>query len=261
MIFMLKLLLVPVLVAALSLALPRFGPTVAGLLAGLPIIGAPIFAFMLFEHGTQFGQDIAATTLVGLVPMASFLLFYSWGCLRLPWYACVPLGWLIFVAVSLYLNTLVVPLAIAAVIGLTVPPLLGTLMPRVAVAPPRTPLPRAEIALRMVAAGFMVFVITELGERTGPRLAGLFLPFPIAATVLAAFSHRLHGGAATVPIVRGIISGVFGYAAFFIVAALALPLHGPWTTIGLSLLGALTVQGLAFQFVRNMQRRSLAESA
>jgi hypothetical protein len=260
MIFVLKLFLVPVFVAALSLALPRFGPTVAGLLAGLPIIGGPIFAFMLFEHGQAFGLQAAASTLVGLVPMSAFLVCYAWTCRRLPWHACVPIGWTVFVSVSLALNTLTLSLAQSIAIGLIVPPLVGLLIPRVSVSPPRTPLPRAEIALRMVAAGIMVFAITEIGERSGPQLAGLFMPFPVAASVLAAFSHRLHGGEATVPMLKGIIGGVFGFASFFIVAALTLAHYGAWASLTLSLLGSLAVQGLVFQFVRYMQRRRMAGS-
>ena len=252
-IFALKLLLVPVLIAALSIALPRFGPTVAGLLAGLPSIAGPVFAIMVFEHGTAFGVRAAASSLAGVTSTALFAICYAWTCLRLPWYGAVLSGCLGFAAATLFLNALNVTLGLACAIGLAVPLLGGFLFPRVIGHPPRTPLPRSEIVLRMIAGAAMVFVTTELGAHSGPQLAGLFLPFPIAGMILAAFSHHLHGGSAAIQFLKGMIGGMASNVAFFIVAALSLDFYGAWTSIVLSLLGAVAVQGGTYLILRRLQ--------
>jgi len=73
-----------------------------------------------------------------------------------------------------------------------------------------------------VATAFVV-ALTTAAPLLGPRLAGLLAPFPLYATVLAAFAHRIQGPASAVGVLRGLLFGLFAFASFFLVLALLLP--------------------------------------
>ncbi|HLO09966.1 MAG TPA: hypothetical protein VK303_04725, partial [Desulfobacteria bacterium] len=83
--------------------------------------------------------------------------------------------------------------------------------------PPGTP--SWEIAARMAAAVGMVLLMTALARPLGPRLAGLLVPFPVAATVLAVFTHHYQGGASAIRLLRGLVAGLWTMGIFFLVVA------------------------------------------
>ena len=222
----LKLTLVPAIIAALSIIAHRFGPTIAGLLTGFPVLGGPIFLFLVAEQGTAFGYQAAVGTLVGLVALGVYALCYSWLSRRCNWLASLLLGWAAYLLVSLLLEGFQPTLAVACLIAFAVPTIGPRLFP--AAHPPQITraLPRSEIALRMVAAVALVVTITEAATLTGPRLAGLLTPFPVASSVVATFSHRLYGADIAILMLRGMVVGLYGFAAFFAVSAALLPVAG-----------------------------------
>src|SRR3990170_426525 len=83
--------------------------------------------------------------------------------------------------------------------------------------PPGTP--SWEIAARMAAAVGMVLLMTALARPLGPRLAGLLVPFPVAATVLTVFTHRYQGSASAIRLLRGLVAGLWTMGIFFLVVA------------------------------------------
>src|SRR3990172_1682278 len=90
---LLKLILVPVLIGALSLAGRRWGPAVGGWLAGLPWTSGPVALFLALEQGTTFASNAAQGTLMGLVSVAAFCLAYSVTAGRRGWRASLRGGW------------------------------------------------------------------------------------------------------------------------------------------------------------------------
>ena len=57
----------PALVVSVSLAARRWGPKIAGLLTGLPIVSAPALFFFAVEQGDVFASEAARAVLVSLV--------------------------------------------------------------------------------------------------------------------------------------------------------------------------------------------------
>jgi len=106
----------------------------------------------------------------------------------------------------------------------------------------RIDFPRWDIPARMVVATAFVVVLTSAAPAVGPRLAGLLAPFPLYATVLAVFAQRLHGAGPAVGVLRGLLLGLFGFAAFFLVLALLLP-NGVAFAFGSAIVVAVAVQG------------------
>jgi hypothetical protein len=68
----LKLLLVPALLAAISMAGKRWGPGVAGWLAGFPSLTGPILLFLALERGPEFTTRAAVLSLACVFPAISF---------------------------------------------------------------------------------------------------------------------------------------------------------------------------------------------
>jgi hypothetical protein len=248
----LKLTLAPLLVALASLVAQRFGPGRAGLLTGFPIVGGPIFLFLVIERGEGFGVKAAAGALAGLAAWAMFFVCYLRVCRMHGWLRSMLSATVVFLATALLLSGWQPELAASIAVGTAVPLLTSTLMPARGCSGIGPRLPRVELLIRMAAAGALVLAITELAAFSGPTLAGLLTSFPIVTGVLAMFSQRLYGPNAAIDVLRGSASGLYGYVAFFAVAALTLA-HGILVSGTSALVAALTTQAVAYR----LQTRSV----
>lgn len=242
-----KLLLVPCLVATVSLAGQKLGPTIAGLLTGLPIVAGPIFVLLTLEQGTEFGIQAASTTLLGLVAFAGFNISYGWSCRTRKWPFSLLIGLLTFFALSGILSQLSLPLWAIWMLAAAVPTLGPFCFPQVQPSTTRSPLPRIELAFRMLTAGLLVLALTQAATVTGPKIAGLLTPFPIAASVLAVFSHRQGGPLVAIPLLRGVVVGLFGFVAFFTAISLLLPNSTIQFSVGSAIAASMLAQTAAFR--------------
>ena len=80
-----KLLLVPTLIAGITLAGRRWGPAVAGWLSAFPVVAGPILFFIAMEQGAPFAADAAVGTLSALLAIVAFGLGYAWAATRFNW--------------------------------------------------------------------------------------------------------------------------------------------------------------------------------
>ncbi|TMD23173.1 MAG: hypothetical protein E6I99_07590 [Chloroflexi bacterium] len=92
--------------------------------------------------------------------------------------------------------------------------------------------------------------LTGIAPRIGAHLSGLLSPFPVYAGVLAIFAHRQGGAAAASNVLRGLLLGLFSFAAFFLVLALGLNRIGIALSFGVATLVALLLQGATLRAVR-----------
>ena len=76
-VLLIKLLLTPVLMLAVSWAARRWGPGIGGLLAGLPLTSGPISIYLCAEQGPHFAASAAANSILSLMPVALFSVVYS----------------------------------------------------------------------------------------------------------------------------------------------------------------------------------------
>jgi hypothetical protein len=253
--FLLKLILIPTLIGLISLAGRLWGAGISGWLASLPIVAGPIVLFMALEQGVSFAAQAAHNTLVGLISLSAFCFVYSWLAQRRRWLPSLLAGWLAFFSLTFIFSRLPLslPFSFVGVILL----LLAVLkwFPRPPVSRPPA-LPRFELPLRMVAAAFLVTLLTALAGALGPRLSGLLAPFPIIATVLAIFTHHFQGGPAAVQLIRGLVSGFFTFAIFFLVLTLALEPYGLGPAFTLASAIALVIHGCAFPYVKKYLSQS-----
>ena len=118
-------------------------------------------------------------------------------------------------------------------------------------------LPSSVADWMMAAATTVVLVLTGTATTLGPRWSGLLTPFPVFAGTLAAFTHRSQGPDAAADFLRGVVSGSFGYAVFFLVVGAAVEDLGIGPSFAAALVAAVACQA---PFGRAPRRPAGAES-
>ena len=93
----------------------------------------------------------------------------------------------------------------------------------------------------MVIATLLVVFITEAAPVLGPRLSGVLAAFPVYAAILTVFGHR-SGAASAVQVLRGLLLGLFGFAAFFLVLGLLIERAGIALAFTAAIATALAIQ-------------------
>jgi len=255
----LKLVLTPLLIGAATLAGRRWGPAVSGWLVGLPLTSAPIAFFLALQDGVAFAAAAAVGILGGTLSQAAFSLVYAGLAPRESWMTCVIAGSGAFALSTAILDSLPLRLAllgpsVTAGLGLAVVllrPVRGADVSR-----PDRPRPAWDLPARMGAATGVVLLLTAGAPLLGARLTGLLAPYPIYAATLAGFAHRLEGPTAARAVLRGLLLGLFAFAAFFWVLAVVLPHHGIVGGFAAATGAALAVHGASLRLVRRGPQRA-----
>lgn len=243
---LIRLLLVPTLVVLITLAGRRWGPAVAGWLTGFPVVAGPILLVISLEQGPAFAAGAALWALTGVMANVSFGVAYSWSATRLPWWLCLPVATAVFAIVALALTSY--PLSPLAALALTVAGLwlAPRAFPRVAIRLPAKAPPRGELAARMLAGTGMVLAVTYFANGLGPHLSGVATAYPVMSLVLAVFSHSVAGSGFAIHLLRGVVGGLYAFAAFCFTVAVLLPTLGAAYGFPLALTAALAVHGITF---------------
>jgi hypothetical protein len=102
----------------------------------------------------------------------------------------------------------------------------------------------------MVVATCLVVGITALAPALGPGWSGIVATFPVYLAVMAAFAHRHAGRAAADAVLRGLLAGLYGTAAFYVVVALGLDAMDVAITFIVAAAAALTIEAAALRILR-----------
>jgi uncharacterized membrane protein (GlpM family) len=263
-----KLVLTPALVVATAWIGRRFGPAVSGWVVALPLMSGPITCFFAYEHGRPFAARASVGSLSGTLGETAFCLGWAVAARRGSWQACLAAASAGFVAVGLAVELLpldqtlpfpLLPLAAAGIASLALGLWLLPSPRAAATAPP--PLPRWDLPVRAVVATAILLLLTGVAETLGARLSGLVAVYPMYTAVLAGFAQRHEGGEAALRIMRGLLLGLFAFAAFYLALAALLPR----TSIPLAFAGAtgvtLAVQAAALLQIHRERRRSVPAAA
>ena len=241
MLLALKLVLTPAVMVGATLAGRRWGGAVSGWLIGLPLTSGPLVLVLTLEHGRHFAARTAVGSLSGAIAEAAFCVGYAFGG-RVPLVVAsigfvaaaavvhgLPLGWLI----GLVPVTLVVALRL-------LPPFPARMQTSVRH-------PRWDLPARVVIATTILLALAALATRIGARLTGLLAVYPLYSAVLATFTRRLEGRAAAVGLLRGLLVGLFSFAAFYSVLALLLPRVATAGAFASAIAAGLTVQAVTLR--------------
>jgi hypothetical protein len=235
---LLKLILVPCLIAIVTVTTRRWGPRVGGLLLALPVVAGPTLAFYAIEQGNTFAAAAAEATLIGLVAAAGFCVSYARSAAHWKWPLSLLIGWLTFGLVTVLLHRFQLPAFVDLVLALA--PLVSArgLIPASRSTPAPTSMPRWELPLRMTAAGMLVFILTSVAPSLGASVSGVLTPFPVATATIAGFTHARVGSVAAARFLREFIPGLCTFAVFCFVLSSALR----FLSLPIAFAGALLVQ-------------------
>ena len=247
----LKLVATPALIGAATLVGRRWGQSIGGWLVGLPLTTGPVAFFIALEQGTAFGAAAAAGSLGGAVAEAAFAVAYGRSASRSGWLPSLLAGSMAYAGVAAVVQGLDRGPALlfgVAVVALTVSlRLMPSEPPGAASAPP----PRWDVPARMALATAVVLALTALAPRLGATLSGLLATYPLFAAILTAFGHRRQGAGAAVGVLRGLLFGLFSFAAFCLVLALGLVPLGIARAFAVAIAAALVVQGASLWRLRS----------
>lgn len=253
-VLLLKLFLAPLLVVTCTLAGRRWGPEVAGILVGLPIVAGPILFISYLQHGADFAGDAAGAALLGLVSLAVFAVVFSRAARRFHWAVTLAAGWTAVVAVDAALSAVHVAALVATAFTLVatgVALAIGRAAPEPGGGPTRAPW--WDLPGRAAATGALVVAVTTASGVLGPHWTGLFSPFPIAISVVAAFVHAQQGAAATARTLTGALVGLIAFSTFCLaVAVLVRP-------VGAAAFALAAAVAVAVQLLVTRTRRALRE--
>jgi hypothetical protein len=238
-----KIMLAPSFVVGASLIARRYGVRVGGLIAALPVVAGPILLVYAAAHGRVFAASAAAGTLLGLVSLTTFVVVYAHLAGRVSWGISLLAGWSAFLLATALLSAVSIPPAAALAIACLAfaCALLILPHPRHDGRPQRRP-PGWDLPMRAVSALALVLALTAVAGWLGPELSGLLAPFPIIASVLAAFTHVQRGPADAQRLLRGLVAGFGAFALFCFTLAVSLRTLGVPASFALATGVALLTQ-------------------
>jgi hypothetical protein len=250
MLFLFKIALPPVLVGIISLVTRVWGPTVGGLLMGLPWMSGPVLFFLARDKGIPFAVGACTGIELGVVCICAYLLAYGLTTMLASWPFCLAAAVAAFFGTAWALQD--VALSLWTATALAASGLLATalLIPRAYGAARAAALPRWDIPVRMLVTLVLVAVILLTADRLGPQLSGIVATYPVIFTVLGAFTHHQWGRDAVRRLLRGLAISLISFVAFFLVVGLTLPVAGIEGSFALASLPAVAISMLLLQLSR-----------
>ncbi|WP_394788891.1 hypothetical protein [Rhodoferax sp.] len=238
----LKLFLVPSFLLLVTLAGKRWGPSVAGWLAGLPVVAGPILFVLAVEHGAAFAAHAATASLSAVFASVAFSLVYAHAAQRLRWQAAMALALVAWGAAALCLSARPLTQAMALVLALLTLVAAPRCFPRSPAIARARPLGSAELGLRMLAGALLTIAVTLSASHVGPGWSGLLAVFPILGIVLAVFSHRSQGAAFAAALLKAMVTGLYSFMAFCFTLSVALSRLPTAWAFGTAVVAAIVVQ-------------------
>jgi hypothetical protein len=218
----LKLTLVPLFLLIVSMSGRWWGPSVAGWLAGLPVVAGPILYLLVLAHGPAFGAHAATLALSAILASEAFNFAYAWTCRTRGWPVALSAGLCVWFVSAWALSMLPVSPSWAAAVALGAVCFGQSFLPRSAAVAAGLPLGRGDLIGRMGAGALLTLAVTALSGRVGASWSGLLAVFPLLGIVLSVSSHRAHGSDFVISLLRGMVLGRFSFAAFCLLLAFTL---------------------------------------
>ncbi len=252
-ILLIKLLLTPLLIAALTLIGRRWGPAVSGAVAGLPLTSAPVSVFLALEQGTDFAARAATGTLVGLIAVGAFCFAYAFTASRRNWIASALTGIAAFLVSASLLALTPLNLVATFIIVVLFQAIVLRMMPKAIGGANVTALaaPKWDLPLRIGVATGLVFLLTAVAPKLGPQTTGLVSPFPVFGGVLAIFAHRHFGTRDAQRVLRSVVLASFSFAVFFLIVGAMLARYGCAVTYSIAAVASLSANALLFARLRH----------
>ncbi|TKC92484.1 hypothetical protein FAZ69_02060 [Trinickia terrae] len=238
----LKLTLVPAFLLIVSSSGKWWGPSIAGWLAGLPVVAGPILYLLVLQHGPLFGAHAAILSLSAILASEAFNFAYAWTCRTRAWPLALCSGLLAWFVSACALSLLPASPAWAAAVALVAVLFGQSFLPRARSVAAGAPLTRSDLIGRMLAGAALTLLVTSLSGMLGAKWSGLLAVFPLLGIVLSVSSQRAHGPDFVISLLRGMVLGRFSFAAFCLWLSFALMRQAPAAAFAEAAVIAMAVQ-------------------
>ncbi len=258
----LKLTITPLVVGGASMVARRWGPLLGGFLIALPLTSGPVLLFLALDHGAAFASGAAKGSLAGCIPIVGFAFAYALVAVRAPWPLALLAGIVGWAAPALVLAAapdLALPLLVVLVVAVVAAAIRS--LPRTDVIAPPASAPPWDVPFRIAVVTSLVVVLTAAAQALGPRARGILATVPAIAAALTVFSHQRDGASHAIGVLRGLLGGLLGTAAFHTVASAGLVPAGIPLAFVAAIAAALAVQGAALVALRRTPAEAVAQTA
>ncbi len=222
---LIKIIMMPLVIGGVTIASKKWGNSVGGMIASMPWIAGPIMLFFTLEQGVDFAVNSVKGIMIGVIGVLAFCFAYIYAALTSKWYVSLFFAYLAFVTTTVLLKICenLVNLDSWFVIAVVVSLISLKAFPKLEPQESTGQRLKHDIYLRMLIITVFVTLITYLAKILGPTWSGILTPFPIITAILAAFTHYTQGAYGTSIILRGILTGLIGFATFLFLQAKFLP--------------------------------------
>jgi len=247
---LLKLTLTPLLVGGASLAARRWGPAIGGWIVSLPLTSGPVLFFLALDPGPAFAKAATTGTLLGLGAICGFCVGYLAASRRGPVVAIAAAS-AGYVLVGIGVGPITgAPFPVLAVLVVAAITAVLRLLPAPGGPRPAREHPAWDLPARVVIGTALVVGFTALAPILGPVTGGLVATFPVYVSVLVVFEHLRSGRTGALDVLRGLLTGLYGTVAFYLVVhALVVP-AGVAVAFGAAILVTAAVGAVALRTVR-----------
>lgn len=239
-----KLLGGPAVILLASMAGRRWGPTIAGLLGGMPLLATCIIGTLWAEYGKEYALVTAMAAPAGLWANSAFMLAMAYASIKLPWPLMLLCGWIVYLIIA-------VAIAFSGLtdsfwLGLSA---LGSLflglwfMPAPEAPPKIARLPHMELTARVIAAFVLVAGLSITARFLGPELTGVLSGGPVAASVIPAFTQASGDRNAVLLQLRGFLTGLTGFCVFFLILVPLAGVIGAWAALPAAVFSVASAYG------------------
>lgn len=253
-----KLFAAPLLIGLASLAGKRWGPSIAGLLGGLPLVGGPVVVALWLTSGPQYAHEVALAAPAGVWANIAYFLILGRVSANWRWYTAIPFAWACYLLAGIAISA--AGLAHSLVLGLAIIPAGWLAATRWLSKPQSVPgpvhLPHVELLARIAAAAALVISLTAASDLLGSELTGILTGAPIAAVVIPAFTLANAGRDAMLIALRGFLTGMMGFAVFFLILAPAIAPLGALAFLPATIGGVGVGFAATWLMKRRVQRRA-----
>ncbi len=245
------LLIPPSYIALVYLAERRWGQSVSGRLAAMPVQTTTVILLITLTVGLGAAGSVASGAILGAISLSAFSALYGLASLRTSWRGSITLALLAFFS-SAFL--------VVVVHGPPVDDFFGALVSNgVAIGvlrrieTPSATAVRSEIGLfqRMALTTALVVMVAVSVPYLGPIAAGTLGVFPVISTPMAVLNHRDSGPGAARRYLEALEWGMFGTVAFFFVLSELLGPWGPFVAFAVALPVLVILQGIFWFVPRN----------
>lgn len=244
-IWLIKMLVTPCLVVAVSLVTKHWGSLTGGILAGMPLTSGPILIFITIEQGASYARSSIQESIAGLAAIMIAYLAYLIASKKLNQLTCIAISLTSFI-VSSYLLVFTGErlLSISSILFCVALILILT---------PQTPLKNNNIEnkninlfARVACAVTLVIIVTESAYHFGPKVSGILSPIPAIAWPVLVFTHYQQGRRMLLQMIRGnAVSGI-GVLVFYVVSEYNLTRSNIFVTFLIAIGCALSVSILIY---------------